>query len=377
MREIRPITELGSRIQEAGRIRLGIKGPKGAPKAIDTFRFTSVHQDLIEQLATLYGGTARPWSDAKAGAKDQFEVITTAKSIRVFVPPGGLSQDYELWSGARCERRCDGVTAEVPSRGPDGVQSVPCVCHAKQKLECKPVTRLTVVLPELPFRGVWRMETKSWNAADELNAMERMIDSLQETRDIVAAELHIEQRSRMTSQGKRNFVVPVLTLSSTLEALAAGDTGLRAISAGSQLLEAQYALEAGMPVHVVKEHLDATRPEVSSPDKSEVDVVGSFGEDLADLAAEEDDDVAEAELVYEAEEVKAEAERLANLLLLDPIKFRTAVCLGSSDGVKVDETLLDDDERAKAMDFLDRVARNEIEVVGIQANHRLQIRRGG
>ncbi len=368
MKAIRPISELGARVQEAGRIRSGIKtGAKGAPKALTTWRFTSPHQDLIEALAERYGGEARPWSEAKAAAQHQWEVVTEAKSVRVYVPPGGLTQGYELWSGARCERRCNGVTAEVPSRGPDGIAEVDCLCVREQDLQCKPVTRLSVVLPDIPFRGTWRLETKSWNAADELNAMERMIDSLQETRDIVAADLILEQRSRMTPQGKRNFVVPTLALTASVEALAAGTAGLALAASTDALLELEAGdIEGSRPTSVpapVSSH-DEILPRPGDPDH-----VALIGE------TDDDDDVAEATIVYEPEEIRAEAERLANDLVLDPVAFRTGVCMGASDGVKVDETLLDDDERARAMDFLADVAHDRIEVVGIRPNHRLQIKR--
>lgn len=357
MREIRPIGDLGNRVQEAGRIRMGIKtGPKGLPKAIDTWRFTSGHKDCIEQLAEIYGGEPKPWSDAKAAVQGQWEVITTAKAVRVLVPPGGLSQFYELWSGARCERRCDGETATIPSRGPDGHQDVPCQCNLAQAMDCKPYTRLSVVLPDIVFRGTWRLESKSWNAADELPAMERMIDSIQETKDIVEAELVVEKRSRMTGEGKRNFVVPVLNLTTTAEALAAGESGIRAIGDPGRLVEAQMALEAGVPVDVVKEELDRTRPTVSSPDETTPD-----------------DEVVDAELVYEPAEVKVEVIHLANDLIMDTDAFGKGVARGVSEGRTIDIDNLTEPERTKAMDFMADVRADRIVINGVGDDGRLRI----
>lgn len=52
---ITPLSNIDRRAPEAGRIRIGIKSGR-AMKSIDTFRFTSPHQDVIEQLADMYGG---------------------------------------------------------------------------------------------------------------------------------------------------------------------------------------------------------------------------------------------------------------------------------------------------------------------------------
>src|SRR5690606_1191089 len=211
------------RVREQGRLRMGVKTAR-AMKALMHWRFTSPEEEPLQQLAAIYGGTVQPWSDSKAsqGSK-QFELLSTSSKIRVFVPPGGLSTWYELWAGGGVQRRCDGEVCFID--GGDQNQT-PCICNVQQKMMCKPKTRLSVVLPEIsPFGGVWRLDTGSWNAADELAAMEQMLDSLQVT-GLVEASLLIEPRQRMVKGQKKQYVVPVLLISASAQkALASGQEG--------------------------------------------------------------------------------------------------------------------------------------------------------
>src|SRR3954468_13623690 len=95
---VQPLAERDSRMTEHGRIRFGVKTGK-AMKAIDTLRFTSPDKAAIDELAKLYGGTVKAWSDDKSAVKNQYEVITQAREIDVVLPPGSLSSWYELWTG--------------------------------------------------------------------------------------------------------------------------------------------------------------------------------------------------------------------------------------------------------------------------------------
>lgn len=339
MKQIRPVAELGRRVQEAGKLRMGVKvpasgGKKSSMKSIETWRMTSPHRDCIDQLAELYGGTPRPWSDPKATHRDQFEVITEAKTIQVAIPPGGLSTNYELWAGSGCVRRCDGEKVQIPSKAPDEDFTVePCLCYRENKMECKPYSRLIVVFPDITFRGIWTLTTKSWNAADELPAIERMIDQLQATQDIISVDLTIEQRSQMTASGKKNFVVPVLSIPHTLNAITQG--------------AARLGL-AGPPT-----------PELDSQQRA--------------LTAGSDEAVVDAELVVEPEDVLPEVRRLANLLILNPTQLETGVALGVSEGAKRMVMDLDEDECRKAMAFLDDVGAERIEIRGVKSDDRLTI----
>lgn len=307
-RTITPITELGRRIPEAGRIRMGVKVPlksgKGSrPSALSTWRFTSQHRELIDDIAAHYGGVARPWHDDGASPADQFEVITEASSIRVLVVPDGININYELWSGGGCKRRCDGVEVEEPQMvGPSDYEMVrnPCICHAQGMRECEPHTRLLVLLPEFSFAGAWRFESKGWNAAQELPGMYDMINAVHQRGSMIDAMLSIQSEERMTPTGKRNFKVPKLSVRNTLLEVAAGAAGLQ-IGQGS----------------------GATVPALGSgtrlPDYPEFDV---------------DTDIAEAEIVSDEEIEVIELLRADAVNFgLDADRYVAAIRAGSTDEV--------------------------------------------
>lgn len=242
-----PLSEIDQRVPEAGRIRLGIRSGK-AMKSLDTFRFTSPHQDVITQLAGLYGGEARPWSDPKASPSNQFEVITTAKEIDVYLPSNALSVWYELWAGGGVQRRCDGESCQVPVTTPGGweMSTTPCICLNRQLMECRPYTRMNVIIPSIPFRGVWRLETKGWNAAKELPGMVSIIDTMTNQGRLVQARLHIERRMQMTPNGKRNFVVPGVTLAHTAQDMILGAADVQALTSGPRISAPMTALGSGV-----------------------------------------------------------------------------------------------------------------------------------
>lgn len=220
MTTMTPIDQQRRRPPEAGRIRIGVKSGS-AMKAIDTFRFTSPHKSAIDELAEQYGGEARPWSDPMAN-KGQYEVITPAKSIDIMVVPNGLSTGYELWTGGGCARRCDGYVVEIAVKGMDEPQEAPCICNAKGVRECDPKTRLNVVLPTINFYGVWRLESKGWNAAEELPGMYDMVSNFAESGKLVRAKLNLEQRTSKKNGKTKHFVVPTISLAHSPDALMAG-----------------------------------------------------------------------------------------------------------------------------------------------------------
>lgn len=243
-RAVVPISNIARRIPEAGRIRTGVK-TGNAMKALPFFRFTSHDEEALGQIARMYGGEVKSWSDAKAAA-GQFEVITEAPEIRVVLPPDPLGGTpiYEMWGGGGCERRCDGLTAQVLQQGPDGLEQteVPCICTANGAMACNVITRLSVILPEVRFAGVWRLDTKSWNAAQELPGMVDMVRSMQ-SEGLAYATLALKHRRSVTAGETHRFIVPQLGIPASIEQLAAGGSRLGALPS-AQLPE----LEAGVPL---------------------------------------------------------------------------------------------------------------------------------
>jgi hypothetical protein len=171
--------------------------------------------------------------EPKANPSNQWQVITNATEIPVYLVPDGMSVFYEMWSGGGVQRRCDGVECEMPRQVGNDYEMVmvPCVCRAEGVRNCRPYSRLQVIIPQVSFRGVWRLESKGWNAATELPGMYDMVIALTQAGQFVQARLGMEHREQQTAAGKRKFVVPRLSIEQTALQLQAGEAGVTAISA--------------------------------------------------------------------------------------------------------------------------------------------------
>ena len=233
----REIVPLGNsrRIPEHGRIRLGVKTAK-AMKSIDTFRFTSMDREALESIASIYGGSVQSWTPQRSKIS-QWEVLTTVDDIRVFLPPDSVSVWYEEWSGGGLQKRCDGIDMQIPVNTPDGsdIDIQPCKCDAMNKasgraMTCQPYTRLRVILPEIPFGGVWRLESKGWNAFHELPGMAEMLEGLQ-AENVIEGRLLLEKRKKTSSGQTRNFVVPRLVIGSSPLEILSGSANITTLSA--------------------------------------------------------------------------------------------------------------------------------------------------
>ena len=246
-----PLNQIEHRPPEAGRLRFGIEvtgtskaGKKyTAPKAIDTWRFTSPSREQVEAAASVYGGTVEEWNNPKATPSKQWQAISPSNSIDVWLPPDGLSINYELWTAKGCERRCDGVSCVDNSMGQR--ETVDCLCALEEgRPQCKAKSRLNVLLPGVPFSGVWRMETASENFAYEAPGMLAIVWDRMAHRQIVPVKLVLDTRTRKTIDGNgkpvtSHFVVPRVQIDITLFDLA---DGTLALDSGPQL-----ALGVGEP----------------------------------------------------------------------------------------------------------------------------------
>lgn len=268
-RPVVPLANLQRRLPEAGRLRTGVKTGR-AMKAIETWRMTSHDREAIEQVAAIYGGTPQPWRDAPTPG--QWEVITEASELHIVLPPDPLGGTpiYEAWSGGGCQRRCDGLTCQTPTSGPDGTEitEIPCICTAKGEMTCTPHTRLSVILPDVRFGGTWRYESaKSWNVAQELPGMVDLIQSLQE-KGLTRALLAIEHRKSTSGGTTKRFTIPVLRVADSLDRIAAG-----AARVGSIAGPTQAVAEIGPAVSTQPELDEAPAYGAPSDDDEIVDAV--------------------------------------------------------------------------------------------------------
>lgn len=230
MREIVPIKDMGRRLPEQGRIRLG-EYKAGRPSKLSTFRFTSADKEALEQVAELYGGDVRPW--ARSPRPGEFELYTKSKEIKIALPPDPLGGTpiYEQWSGGGCLRRCDGEECTVPRANAEGgeMMTVPCLCSKENEMACKPKTRIIVILRDVKFGGGWRLETSSWNAMAEIPGMVDAIMALQ-GRGVTAGLLVISERKDVKNGQTKRFVVPGLALEDDIESLVSGASALGALA---------------------------------------------------------------------------------------------------------------------------------------------------
>jgi hypothetical protein len=151
----------------------------------------------------------------------------------VWIIPSGLDVNYEMWSGGGCVRRCDGIECETSQRSFDADYEpvmVSCICGSKGKLECRPYTRLNVIIPSIRFGGSWRLESKGWNAAEELPGMAEMLANIQEGGHL-RGRLRLEHRQ--SQGGRRKFVVPTLAIDVSVNDILAGNVAVPSLTSSA------------------------------------------------------------------------------------------------------------------------------------------------
>ena len=203
-----PIAGLARRLPEIGRLRAGqlvtMADGRKRPSALAAWRFTASSKASLVAVAIAFGGRVEPWTSP---AGDAFQVVTEVDCLPVILPPlGAFSQSMELWAAGGLTRRCDG---QLRSTGE------PCDCpvdpderraEAKAGRACQPVSRLSVLLPDVPGIGVWVLTSRGWAVAAEMGGIAAILEGR-----MARAQLRLEQREkRAAGKPTSRFVVPVL-----------------------------------------------------------------------------------------------------------------------------------------------------------------------
>lgn len=203
------IIELQRRMVEAGRIRAGEKGTKGEPRKLDKWRLTSKDKQRLDLAATLWGGQVSEW-------EGQWQLYTETDALPIMLLPGQEPTTwYELWSKGGCQRRCDGVSLNSEEA---------CLCEPEAR-ECKPYTRLSVLLPDLPGIGSWLLTSTGWNAAAELAGAADLLQRASAQGVLIPARLRLEQRVDVKAGQTRRYAVPVIDLDVSFRELLGGNQG--------------------------------------------------------------------------------------------------------------------------------------------------------
>lgn len=198
--------------RELGIVRIGEKrvaaSGKTFPAARDTFRITSAQEEILKAVQVRYGGELRPWAERR----DHWELLTDVNEIRIMVKPTAcLSQWYEQWSGGGCTHRCDGETVMVRGRDGIGVEK-PCMCDPDNP-KCKPTSRFSFMLSDVPILGVWRLNSGgkifAQEASDYLGNLISLGMGDQWTYCILSVRM---EEMKKPGQSPQRFAIPGVTL---------------------------------------------------------------------------------------------------------------------------------------------------------------------
>jgi hypothetical protein len=267
------ILTLQRQARELGRLRTGTFDGR-RPVRSDTWVISSHSEEYIEAAAAVWGGKPEKWQPQGNGAQ-QYRVITTSTTVDAILPPGDpLSQAYEMWNRGGCARRCDGITELLSDN--------PCLCRAqfgedfheqRAGTVCNMTTRLNVMLPAMPDIGVWRAETHSFYAANELAGHVDTIRGLVGQQTMVPVRLRIEQRTRVAGGQTKHFPVIALELRGVTagQVLAIGGgsgetSGLVSLAGGAKPLE----LTAAAPSEPAPDYVRAARAAYSLEQVQEI-----------------------------------------------------------------------------------------------------------
>jgi Recombination directionality factor-like len=236
------LTGIQARNYVVGRIRAGDKDDKGRPHRLDGFRFTSPSPKRAAEIAELYDGSQpRPW-------RQEWEVYTKLREITIALPPGRLviNQAFMRWSGGGPTMVCDGVNTTQPQHGPcqcpqpadpDDEESMWQAIKERRRLAglktpqgCYPYTWINVSLVDVGDFGVWRLLSKSENAAAEIIDKARLLERARAVGQYLAATLALEYRESRVDGLLRQYNVPAIRVDDSVRAIANGQIAGRSLA---------------------------------------------------------------------------------------------------------------------------------------------------
>lgn len=285
------LKDIQRRGQQIGRIRIGQQVPtengKMRPAKLDTFRFTTQSRHTADAIAKLFGGTVQDWNG-------QFEVITDRNAIGVTVPPRDqvVSQWYEMWNKGGCVRRCDSEVEKLsgkpclcphaddptdPVQVEDAAQERARLAAMKTPQACKPVTRISLMIPDLPGLGVFRIDTGSYYAAVEIGDAAELLQIARDRGVMLPAVLRIEQRQRVAGGQTKKYPVPVLEVLASFREIASG-----ALEAGG--ITAQLPPPPGQQPRALTAGTPAPAPQQTMPSATAEPPRPKSAQEVADLA---------------------------------------------------------------------------------------------
>lgn len=223
-----PMLDVQKRHAEVYRLRLGEKGPNGAPvKLTDSIRVTSPSKFVVDAFVDVFGGETTPWNNE--GQQWQAKLPTT--ELPIFILPGqSITQWWEMYRGSVCERRCDSEF-ETLSGGP-------CLCphagdpvaRAADRNACSPMTRINIICPDVEVVGAGGLVTHGIIAAETLPQSIQIAEAALARGLMVPAVLRVVEH-----KGKRHYVVPqVEIVGITPRALVTGEAPRDALEAGAR-----------------------------------------------------------------------------------------------------------------------------------------------
>ena len=235
------IINLQRRLVERGRIRIGgERTGRGAGKRLENFRITTPDRETADAVAEVYGGSVTEWA-SPSGTQSQ---VYTEKPLKVTLVPIGQTgtQWMELWSGGGCVRRCDGETEQITDK--------PCLCQGEDNPQCKPTTRLQMMMWGVPGWGTFLLTTGSYYAATEMVTLIELAERAHAAGIEISGTLVIEQRRVVRAGQTKQFPVPVFRPDG--------------VDLQSLIRDSGYS-EAKMVTAPKRQQLGGSRPELPEP----------------------------------------------------------------------------------------------------------------